>query len=85
MVEHPCLPADRTVAACTGITQRAAVIIRFGMTVDAVFTGIMERGCRMTVGALRLRMKSNEWKRCQSMIEQNLKVPCNIAVAGSAV
>ena len=85
VIEHPCLPADRTVTTGACVTQRTAVIVVFSMTVHAVFTGVMESRRRMTVRTFGLCVNTNQRKCTNTMIEQHVLAPRNLTVAVSAV
>ena len=85
VIEHPRLPGHRAVTVRADLTERSGVIVILRMTIDAVLACIVKCGSRMTGSAVGLRVRANERKAAQTVIEHDIGIPGHLAVAASAV
>lgn len=75
MIELPGLPASRVVATVALVTQSAAMRIVTTMTCDTVILGIVKRRGRMTLTAGHVRVRADQRKTGNVMIEPQLSSP----------
>ncbi len=75
MIELPSLPVSRVVATVAPVAEPATVCIVVNMTCDTGVPGVVKRRGRMTLIAGHVRVRTEQWKTCNVMIEPQLCSP----------